>query len=252
MQEKNNQGVTYMSLRIQARLTFIVELSQYIISAMTSQLLTLRYIPLKEAKLLDDNIKSHDIDKIIASIVKYGFLQACKWDAKANSGKGGIVDGNGRIEALTIMERKEYALLPGQKDYFVPPGIGVNEEGEWCVPVLFGVDSESEAAARAYAIDANILSFLGGDFEIGELTKLFTDELGEELEFLEKAGERPVGIGDELEELLEVIAGEEKNNQDDDEDEENERLSNRDSSTKELNTDYDLKNKCPKCGFCFD
>ena len=58
-----------------------------------------------------------------------------------------------------------------------PRGILVTDEGEWAVPVIFGVDAESEAAAVAFAIDHNNLTLLGGDLNFGDLLQIW-DESG--------------------------------------------------------------------------
>ena len=160
-----------------------------------SDLLTLRYIPISQAELFDNNAKLHNLDQIIQSIVRYGFKSACKWEGTLNDGRGGIVAGNGRVEALREMERRGDDL---------PIGIAQDETGEWCVPVLFGVEASSEAIARAYALDDNNLTLLGGDFAVADLMKLYNPELlMSELEELARSGEIPVSIGEaNLEELL--------------------------------------------------
>ena len=160
-----------------------------------SDLLTLRYIPISQAELFDNNAKLHNLDQIIQSIARYGFKSACKWESTLNDGRGGIVAGNGRVEALREMERRGDDL---------PIGIAQDETGEWCVPVLFGVEAESEAIARAYALDDNNLTLLGGDFAIADLMKLYDPELlMSELGELARSGEIPVSIGEtDLKELL--------------------------------------------------
>ena len=160
-----------------------------------SDLLTLRYIPISQAELFDNNAKLHNLDQIIQSIARYGFKSACKWEGTLNDGRGGIVAGNGRVEALREMERRGDDL---------PIGIAQDETGEWCVPVLFGVEASSEAIARAYALDDNNLTLLGGDFAVADLMKLYNPELlMSELEELARSGEIPVSIGEaNLEELL--------------------------------------------------
>ena len=160
-----------------------------------SDLLNLRYIPISQAELFDNNAKLHNLDQIIQSIARYGFKSACKWEGTLNDGRGGIVAGNGRVEALREMERRGDDL---------PIGIAQDETGEWCVPVLFGVEAGSEAIARAYALDDNNLTLLGGDFAVADLMKLYDPELlMSELEELARSGEIPVSIGEtDLEELL--------------------------------------------------
>jgi hypothetical protein len=164
-----------------------------------TDLLSLRYIPISQAELFSCNAKLHNLDQIIQSITRYGFKSACKWEGTLNDGRGGIVAGNGRVEALRTMEERGDDL---------PIGIAQDETGEWCVPVLFGVEAESEAIARAYALDDNNLTLLGGDFAVADLMKLYDQELlMSELEKLARSGEIPVSIGEaDLEELLSQLA----------------------------------------------
>ena len=160
-----------------------------------TDLLSLKYLPISQANLFTQNAKLHNLDQIIQSIARYGFKSACKWEGTLNDGRGGIVAGNGRVEALREMERRGDDL---------PIGIAQDETGEWCVPVLFGVEAESEAIARAYALDDNNLTLLGGEFGVVDLMKLYDPELlMSELEELARSGEIPVSIGEaNLEELL--------------------------------------------------
>lgn len=165
-----------------------------------TDLLSLRYIPISQAELFDNNAKLHNLDQIIQSIARYGFKSAAKWESTLNNGRGGIVAGNGRVEALRVMEERGDEL---------PIGIAQDTEtGEWCVPVLFGVEASSEAIARAYALDDNNLTLLGGDFAVADLMKLYDQELLlSELEELSKYDEIPVSVGEtNLEELLNQLA----------------------------------------------
>ena len=70
--------------------------------------------------------------------------------------------------------------------------------------MLFGVEASSEAIARAYALDDNNLTLLGGEFGVVDLMKLYDPELlMSELEELARSSEIPVSIGEaNLEELL--------------------------------------------------
>ena len=201
-----------------------------------TDLLSLRYIPISQAELFDNNAKLHNLDQIIQSIARYGFKIACKWEGTLNDGRGGIVAGNGRVEALREMERRGDDL---------PIGIAQDETGEWCVPVLFGVEASSEAIARAYALDDNNLTLLGGDFAVADLMKLYDPELlMSELEELARSGDLPVTFDNNfVENSLQILANGDFS-EDDNED------ADRPSSAKEINTDdYEFEHKCPKCQF---
>lgn len=120
----------------------------------------------------------------------------------------------------------------------LPIGIAQDTEtGEWCVPVLFGVEAESEAIARAYALDDNNLTLLGGDFAVADLMKLYDQELLlSELEELGRSGESPVSINAEsIEEILNKIA-----------DDKSENGLGDDAPSDNLES---AKHECPNCGF---
>lgn len=168
-----------------------------------TDLLTLRYLPISQAALFDGNAKLHDLDKIIQSIKKYGFKSPPKWEGTLNNRRGGIVAGNGRVEALRVMEERGDDL---------PIGIAQSETGEWCVPVLFGVEASSEATARAYALDDNNLTVLGGNFDVADLLGLYDqDLLMSELEDLARLGEESVTFdNDFVENILQRLLTETK------------------------------------------
>jgi hypothetical protein len=132
-----------------------------------TDMLTLRYIPLSHARTWEQNPKRHDIGAIAQSIAQYGFLDPPKFDAKLNDGQGGLVEGNGRTEALLWMQGQ------GQE---LPRGIAIDpDSGEWQVPVLFGVDAESQSAAQAYAVDHNNLVLSGGNFTAVDMMGLWDE-----------------------------------------------------------------------------
>jgi len=117
---------------------------------MGEERLELRYVPLSRLQLLGGNAKLHDLDLIIESIKLHGFKDPAKWEPALNGGAGGIVEGNGRTEALSIMVEGKFPA---------PRGIVVDADSEeWLVPVLFGVDAPDEQKAIAYAIDHNNLT----------------------------------------------------------------------------------------------
>ena len=216
-----------------------------------TDLLSLRYLPISKAELFDNNAKLHNIDQIISSIARYGFKSACKWEGTLNDGRGGIVAGNGRVEALRIMEGRGDDL---------PVGIAQDTDtGEWCVPVLFGVEADSEAIARAYALDDNNLTLLGGDFALADLAKLYDQELlMSELKELAESGELPVTFDNDFTvETLQPLAEGNSNN----DVTQNYRDVNDDDISKsdgKLKSQFDTKEEsqdnlitCPHCGSDF-
>lgn len=207
---------------------------------MQPDLLSLKYVPISQAELFDNNAKLHNLDQIISSIARYGFKSAAKWESTLNDGRGGIVAGNGRVEALRVMEERGDDL---------PVGIAQDTDtGEWCVPVLFGVEADSEAIARAYALDDNNLTLSGGDFALADLSKLYDQELlMAELKELAESGELPVTFDNDFtKEALQFLT-------EDDSTDDNEEDSDRPSSTKEIDTDgYEFQHQCPKCQFEFN
>ena len=130
---------------------------------MEHEKLELRYIPLSQARRWDENPKLHDLPALIVSIERYGFGDPPKFDTKLD----GLVYGNGRTEALELMR---------QEGKVPPRGIGTIADGEWAVPVIFGVDSESRAAAVAFAIDHNNLALMGGGFGFTDLMAMWDEE----------------------------------------------------------------------------
>ena len=125
--------------------------------------LTLQYIPLAQARRWDENPKRHDLDALVRSIETHGFGDPPKLDSTL----GALVYGNGRTEALERMRQS------GKEP---PRGIGVTEDGDWAVPVIFGVDAESRAAAVAFAIDHNNLTLLGGGLAVEDLLQIWNEE----------------------------------------------------------------------------
>ncbi|NJL27147.1 MAG: hypothetical protein HC897_04295 [Thermoanaerobaculia bacterium] len=130
---------------------------------MSSEKLELFYTPLSEARKWDDNPKKHDIPALIKSIETHGFGDPPKFDATL----GALVYGNGRTEALERMRTEGKAP---------PRGIAALEDGQWAVPVIFGVDAESRAAAVAFAIDHNNLTLLGGDLGFTDLLAIWDEQ----------------------------------------------------------------------------
>jgi len=160
----------------------------------TSDALRLEYVPLDTCVLWERNPKLHDIGGIVQSIQRYGFKDPLKYEPTLNAGNGGLVEGNGRAAALAMMRDQ------GDEP---PRGVTIAKEGGWAVPVLFGVDAESEAAAEAYAVDHNNLTLLGGDLTGFDAVRMWDAGYPQLLESLALQDVLPVSVdGDVLDALL--------------------------------------------------
>ncbi len=152
--------------------------------------LQLKYIPLVQVILWDENPKKHDIGGLIQSIKRYGFIDPPKYDPRLNSGKGGIVYGNGRSECVMLIKQ--------ESPHEPPRGVLVDDKGGWHLPVLFGLDAESEAIAKALAIDHNNLTMAGGDFDLWDYAKMWNQEsYAEVLRSLETSEVPPITMSHE-------------------------------------------------------
>jgi hypothetical protein len=159
--------------------------------------LSLKYVPLSTVKQWGDNVKRHDLDTIIKSIQTHGFKDPLKFEPALNNGAGGIVEGNGRDQALKSM----FAQNPKKP----PRGILIGEGGIWAVPVLFGVDAKSQAMAESYGFDHNQITMMGGDLDLGQMMQAYTDQAATMLQRLQGSGALPVSISAEgLDSLLEA------------------------------------------------
>lgn len=191
-------------------------------------LLKLEYVPISATTLFDRNVKKHDLGKIADSLRKYGFKTAIKWEVKLNDGAGGVVAGNGRVEALRWMQQN------GENP---PKGIAIDDSGNWRVPVLFGNDSESEIQARAYAIDDNALTMVGGDFTALDISRMYDDNLLDELRELADAQESMIGFdGDDIDLLISLEDANSENDTPEDD-----KTVGKDKLTK-------TEQECPNCG----
>lgn len=122
--------------------------------------LELKYVNIDEVVLWGRNPKLHDIGAISDSIKRYGFRDPSAYDATL----GGLVEGNGRAETLKTMLRQ------GEKP---PKGILTDQDGNWYMPILFGLDAESQIMAEQYAVDHNNLTLSGGDFTISDFASFW-------------------------------------------------------------------------------
>lgn len=161
-----------------------------------SDRLEIRYIPLAQCILWARNPKKHDAGMIAASIETHGFKSAPRYEPALNDGQGGIGAGNGRIQVLEAMQAQGRT----------PPRGIVIEDGVWLVPVQFGVDAASQAAAEAYALDDNNVTLAGGEFTAVDISRLWTDDYTDLLAELANLDMLPVSVdGDDLDVLLGLV-----------------------------------------------
>ena len=133
---------------------------------MAEEQLTLRLVPLQTLEVWDRNPKKHDEAKLAVSFRHYGFKDPPKFEPSLNGGRGGIVEGNGRMAVLRSMN------AAGEDP---PRGIIIDSNGEWLVPVLFGLDARSQAEAEAYGVDHNALTLGGSGLGFEDLVQLFDE-----------------------------------------------------------------------------
>lgn len=162
-----------------------------------NDVLRLEYLRLENVTkwMWERNLKLHDIGAIVQSFMKYGFKDPMKFEPTMNDGKGGFVEGNGRLESLIWMHDQ------GDDP---PRGIAIDHnDGMWLIPVLFGVDAESEVIAEAYGIDHNNLTVLGGDTDYRDLAKMWKPGFDRFLIDLANKGEFTISIPGETMENFE-------------------------------------------------
>ncbi len=148
------------------------------------ELMFLEWVRLDKLISMRDNHKLHDTGAICASIRKYGFKDPVKWEGKLN-GSGALVEGNGRLEALLLM------LRAGEP---IPNGLRLAPDGMWEVPVIKGVEALSEADARAYSFDHNILTLGSHVKKLSQILKMFDSGAEDELVLLAESGNHPQTI----------------------------------------------------------
>lgn len=165
------------------------------VSPTNKNIITIKYVPLSVISelsnvLFQGNPKKHDIELLQLSIAENGFIDPPKWDDNLNNGAGGIVYGNGRLEALVklLQERQRKELPP-------PDGIGVAKNGEWSIPIKFGVNAASELAAKKLAIDHNNLTNTGLTSE--EQSQNYDEELYSRLLSELGEGQKPITIDED-------------------------------------------------------
>ena len=159
----------------------------------SGDVLSIRYIALRDAIQWERNPKKHDISLLVDSIERYGFRDAPIFDGALAA----IVAGNGRVSALIEMQE-------AGKD--APGGIAQDDNGDWYVPIQFGIDAESQVVAEAFGIAHNNITMAGGDFSATEMAAIW--DMDGYLTVLESMDTLPPGISeDDLDELKELFDG---------------------------------------------
>lgn len=104
-------------------------------------------VPLGELRSWPGNPKGHDEAALRASIGRFGFVAPPLVDERS----GRLVAGHGRVESLCAL-----------RDSGAPPParVRVRKDGEWLVPVVRGVEFDSEDEAAAFLLADN--SVAGG------------------------------------------------------------------------------------------
>ena len=121
----------------------------------------IEYVRLADVKVAKRNPKLHEIQAIVASIKRHGFVAP----PIENAATGRIVAGHGRKEALEAIKAEG-----GEP----PARIKVDADGEWMMPVVRGVAFPSETKAEEYLVGDNRLVELGG-WDGKELGPIFMD-----------------------------------------------------------------------------
>lgn len=112
-------------------------------------------LPLGAIRLAAKNPKRHDLDKIKASIRRFGLAAPALRDERT----GKLVAGHGRTIALREMQAT--GRTPADK-VWPPTGVTVAADGEWLVPVACGWASLNDSEASAYLVADNRHVELGG------------------------------------------------------------------------------------------
>ena len=154
-----------------------------------SEDIKVEYVALSEIIGADVNPKDHDIGQIYQSMKRFGFTSPIMMNEKT----GKLLAGHGRLETLAMF--KKGADTP-------PDRIRVREEdGEWLVPVLRGINFDSDVEAQAYLLADNRLTELGG---------WHTDELVMSLQGILQEGGDLEGVGWDLDDVEDLITDSER------------------------------------------
>src|SRR5260370_37552350 len=110
-----------------------------------------KYLPLSGLKPATRNPKNHQVETVLASMERFGYVAPMILDERSER----LVVGHGRLESL------KRAKLAGQK----PPDRIRVVEGEWLVPVLRGLAFADDRRAEADRLADNRTTRLGAGVE---------------------------------------------------------------------------------------
>ena len=106
------------------------------------------YLPLSGLKPAIRNPKSHEVETVLASMGRFGYVAPMILDERTKR----LVAGHGRLESLNRAKRA------GQR-----PADRIRvEDNEWLVPVVRGVAFTDDREAEAYLLADNQTTILGG------------------------------------------------------------------------------------------
>jgi hypothetical protein len=175
------------------------------VSQVRGESVEIRFLPLSAVTNLNKvlwkkNAKKHDLKSILESIDRYGFIDPPKWDSSLNDGTGGLLYGNGRTTALigALIEAQRLGQKPPRG---IPTAI---DTGEWCIPVKFGVDQDSEAIAIAGAIDHNNITLSGSGLDVHQIAQIWDDDYVTLVKLIADQKVMPITVNEDgLKELIE-------------------------------------------------
>lgn len=122
--------------------------------------LHVEYMPISKLRRAPRNPKDHDIGQLDQSLDAFGYVAP----VIINETTGRLVAGHGRLDTL---QQRKAAGLPAPKRI-------KEESGEWLVPVVRGVEFDTDEEAEAYLLADNRHSELGG-WDDSQLNAILAD-----------------------------------------------------------------------------
>lgn len=117
-----------------------------------------RFMALDDLAHVPGNPKGHDLDLIVDSIRRFGFVAPILLQTGTNT----VIAGNGRLDALRAL-RDQASLYDEDDPNADPPrGIELAEDGAWLVPVVEAADFANDDERDAYVVADNQATLTGG------------------------------------------------------------------------------------------